>query len=76
MKRIAFVAAVLAVTACGEQKKEAAPAAAAPAAAPAPAPMDTAMKMDTSKKAAMPAGGAMKKDAMKKDEMKKDAKKP
>jgi len=55
MKRIAFVAAVLAVAACsGEAKKEEAPAA-APAAAPevaAPAPAaDTGMKMDTSKKA-------------------------
>jgi hypothetical protein len=67
MKRIAIAAAVLAITACGEKKEEAAPAPAAPAAeAAAPAPAaDTTMKMDTSKKAAAPAADA-----------KKDAKKP
>ncbi len=53
MKRIAFVAAVLALTACGA--KEEAPAAdtAAAAAAPAPAPapaMDSAAATDTTKK--------------------------
>ena len=60
MKRLAFVAAVLAVsvTACSKSD-EAAKDTATPAMAPAPAPaatadtgmkMDTAMKMDTSKK--------------------------
>jgi hypothetical protein len=44
MKRIAFVAAVLAITACTEKTQEAAPAAAAPAPA-----LDTTMKMDSSK---------------------------
>ena len=53
MKRLAFVAAVLAVTAAACSKKdEAATDTATPAMAPAPAPaaMDTGMKMDTAKK--------------------------
>ena len=53
MKRLAFVAAVLAVTAVACSKKdEAATDTATPAMAPAPAPaaMDTGMKMDTTTK--------------------------
>jgi hypothetical protein len=52
MKRITFVAAVLAIAACsgGEKAPEATPEAQAPAAAPAPA--DTGMKMDSTAKMA------------------------
>jgi len=53
MKRLAFVAAVLAVTATACSKTdEAAKDTAAPAMAPAPAPAatDTGMKMDTAMK--------------------------
>lgn len=45
MKRLALVAAILAVTACTAKKDEAAVDTAAPAMAPAPAAMDTGMKM-------------------------------
>jgi len=58
MKRLAFVAAVLAVTACSKSD-EAAKDTTTPAMAPAPAPaaaMDTSHKMDS----------AMKADSMKK----------
>ncbi|MGH7617981.1 MAG: hypothetical protein ACREPM_12190 [Gemmatimonadaceae bacterium] len=65
MKRLAFVAAVLAITACSKSENAATdtskPAMAAPPAA-APAP-DTGMKMDTSKKMMM--------DTTKKDTTKK-----
>ena len=60
MKRLALVAAVLALAAC-KTKEEVPPAdtTAAPAMAPAPvdtaAKMDTAMKMDTSMKKDTPA---------------------
>jgi hypothetical protein len=48
MKRLALVAAIVAVSAC--QKTETTPADTMPAMAPAPAtPMDTGMKMDTTK---------------------------
>ena len=48
MKRLALVAAVLALAACTAKKDEAATAdTSAPAMAPAPAAMDTGMKMDT-----------------------------
>ena len=48
MKRLALVAAVLALAACTSKKDEAATAdTSAPAMAPAPAAMDTGMKMDT-----------------------------
>lgn len=51
MKRLALVAAILAVTACTAKKDEAAVDTAAPAMAPAPAAMDTGMKMaDTTMK--------------------------
>lgn len=51
MKRLALVAAILAVTACTAKKDEAAVDTAAPAMAPAPAAMDTGMTMaDTTKK--------------------------
>jgi hypothetical protein len=51
MKRLAFVAAVLAITACSKNE-EAAKDTTTPAMAPAPAPaaMDTGMKMDTTHK--------------------------
>ena len=52
MKRLAFVAAVLAVTACSKSD-EAAKDTTTPAMAPAPAPAavtDTGMKMDTTHK--------------------------
>jgi hypothetical protein len=49
MKRLAFVAAVMAVAACsGQEQKAADSAAAPPAMAPAPA-ADTGMKMDSAK---------------------------
>ena len=64
MKRLAFVAAVLAITACSKSENAATdtskPAMAAP---PAAAPADTGMKMDTSKKMMM--------DTTKKDTTKK-----
>ncbi|MBA2688399.1 MAG: hypothetical protein H0U64_09895 [Gemmatimonadaceae bacterium] len=61
MKRLALVAAILAVTACTAKKDEAAVDTAAPAMAPAPAAMDTGMKMaDTTMKDTM-----MMKDTMK-----------
>jgi uncharacterized lipoprotein YajG len=48
MKRLALVAAILALAACTSKKDEAATAdTSAPAMAPAPAAMDTGMKMDT-----------------------------
>jgi len=47
MKRLALVAAVLALAACTAKKDEAAVDTSAPAMAPAPAAMDTSMKMDT-----------------------------
>ena len=53
MKRLAFVAAVLAVTACSKSD-EAAKDTTTPAMAPAPAPaaaMDTSQKMDSTMKA-------------------------
>jgi hypothetical protein len=52
MKRLALVAAILAVTACTAKKDEAAATdTAAPAMAPAPAAVDTGMKMaDTTMK--------------------------
>ena len=53
MKRLAFVAAVLAVTACSKSD-EAAKDTTTPAMAPAPAPaaaMDTSHKMDSTMKA-------------------------
>ena len=52
MKRLAFVAAVLAVTACSKSDDKAADTT-TPAMAPAPAPaatVDTGMKMDTTHK--------------------------
>ena len=55
MKRIALVAAVLALAAC--TKKDEAPVDTGAAMAPAPAAMDTGMKMDTT---AMPVDTAMK----------------
>jgi hypothetical protein len=63
MKRLAFVAAVLAITACSKgepAKTDTATPAMAPAPAPAAAPdtgmkMDTTHKMDTSKAAPAPA---------------------
>ena len=63
MKRLAFVAAVLAITACSKSEnaaKDTATPAMAPAPAPAAAPdtgmkMDTTHKMDTSKMAPAPA---------------------
>jgi hypothetical protein len=65
MKRLAFVAAVLAITACSKSDS-AAKDTAAPAMAPAPAPAaatDTGMKMmDTTHKM----DSAMKADSMKK----------
>ena len=63
MKRLAFVAAVLAVTACSKSD-EAKPDTAAPAMAPAPAPAattDTGMKMDSTHKM----DSTMKADSMK-----------
>jgi len=45
MKRLALVAAVLALAACTAKKDEAAVDTSAPAMAPAPAPMDTSMTM-------------------------------
>ncbi|HMF88651.1 MAG TPA: hypothetical protein VK575_11290 [Gemmatimonadaceae bacterium] len=45
MKRLALVAAVLALAACTAKKDEAAVDTSAPAMAPAPAPMDTSMNM-------------------------------
>ena len=46
MKRLAFVAAVLALAACTAKKDDAATVdTSAPAMAPAPAPMDTSMTM-------------------------------
>jgi hypothetical protein len=48
MKRLALVAAVLALAACTAKKDDAATIdTSAPAMAPAPAAMDTGMKMDT-----------------------------
>ncbi len=47
MKRLALVAAVLALAACTAKKDDAAVDTSAPAMAPAPAAMDTGMKMDT-----------------------------
>lgn len=48
MKRLALVAAVLALAACTSKKDEAATAdTSAPAMAPAPAAMDTSMNMGT-----------------------------
>lgn len=63
MKRLAFVAAVLAITACSKSEnaaKDTATPAMAPAPAPAAAPdtgmkMDTTHKMDTTKAAPAPA---------------------
>jgi hypothetical protein len=67
MKRLAFVAAVLAVVGCSkseEAKTDTATPAMAPAPAPAPAATDTAMKMDSA---------AMKKmaDSLHQDSVKK-----
>jgi hypothetical protein len=54
MKRLALVAAVLALAACKTENKPAADTAAAPAMAPAPVDtgmkLDTAIKMDTTMK--------------------------
>lgn len=48
MKRLALVAAVLALAACTAKKDDAAAVdTSAPAMAPAPAAMDTGMRMDT-----------------------------
>jgi len=49
MKRLALVAAVLALAACKTKEETPVDTAAAPAMAPAPA-VDTAMKMDTTMK--------------------------
>ncbi|HEV8498893.1 MAG TPA: hypothetical protein VGQ56_18580 [Gemmatimonadaceae bacterium] len=73
MKRLAFVAAVLAVTvtACSksdEAAKDTATPAMAPAPAPAAAPADTGMKMDTAMK--------MMDTSKKMDTTKKGKKKP
>ena len=73
MKRLAFVAAVLAVTvtACSksdEAAKDTATPAMAPAPAPAVAPADTGMKMDTAMK--------MMDTSKKMDTTKKGKKKP
>ncbi len=70
MKRLAFVAAVLAVAACSKNdaaKQDTTPPAMAPA--PAPAAVDTGMKMDTTHKM----DTTMKMDTTK---AKKGAKKP
>jgi hypothetical protein len=48
MKRLALVAAVLAVVGCSKNETPATDTA-TPAMAPAPAPADTGMKMDTTK---------------------------
>jgi hypothetical protein len=65
MKKIAFVAAVLALAACsGEKKEDAAPPAAAAPAAAAPA-ADTGMKMDSTKMAPAKADSGAKKASMK-----------
>ena len=61
MKRIALVAAVLALAAC--TKKDEAPVDTGAAMAPAPAAMDTAMKMDS---AAAPMDSAAMADTTKK----------
>lgn len=69
MKRLAFVAAVLAITACSKSDnaaKDTTTPAMAPAPAPAVAPADTGMKMDS----------AMKTDSAKKDSVAKGTKKP
>jgi len=47
MKRLALVAAVLALAACTKKDEAATADTSAPAMAPAPAAMDTGMKMDT-----------------------------
>jgi hypothetical protein len=61
MKRLALVAAVLAVTACSKEEAPADTAAAmAPAPAPAAAPTDSAMKADSAMKHD---SAAMKKDS-------------
>jgi hypothetical protein len=70
MKRLAFVAAVLAITACSKTDnaaKDTTTPAMAPAPAPAAAPADTGMKMDTTHKMDSTA---------KADSAKKAAKKP
>ena len=77
MKRLALVAAVIAVAACTTKKDEPATDTAAPAMAPAPAATttDTGMKagMDTS----MKHDSTMKADSMRKaDSAKKATKKP
>ena len=61
MKRLALVAAVLALAACTAKKDEAAVDTSAPAMAPAPAAMDTGMMMRDS----------MMRDSVKKDSMMK-----
>ena len=50
MKRLALVAAVLAVAACSTENKTEVKDTTTPAMAPAPAATDTAAKMDTSMK--------------------------
>ena len=70
MKRLALVAAVLAVAACTTKKDEPATDTAAPAMAPAPATTDTGMKMDTT----MKTDTAAKKDSTKADTSKKTKK--
>ena len=70
MKRLAFVAAVFAITACSKADnaaKDTTTPAMAPAPAPAAAPADTGMKMDTTHKMDTTA---------KADTSKKGAKKP
>ena len=69
MKRLAFVAAVLAITACSKADnaaKDTQTPAMAPAPAAAPAAMDSAHKMDST----------MKADSAKKDSVAKGTKKP
>ena len=50
MKRLALVAAVLVLAACSTKEETPVADTAAPAMTPAPAAMDTAMKMDSTKK--------------------------
>ena len=75
MKRIALVAAVIALAAC--TKKDEAPVDTGAAMAPAPAAMDTGMKMvdSTAMKDSMMKDSLMKDSTMKADSAKKGKKK-
>lgn len=79
MKRLALVAAVVAVAACSSSQKPAADTSNAMKAAPAPAMADSsAMKTDSTKKdtTAMKADSTKKDTSMKGMDMKKPAAKP